>query len=174
MYCLLLALQRHYATLQAVALDQDEDNLPEIKDDTLPDVDGIAKYVMLPLNDVLGLLEFPLCYSVFHNMQIKNSNVLSFSGGLIGIDNAGRIPMQRLSKMLSMGRIMMKMKLKLLLQKPGAVLQHRNAKQLPTWLSQRPRSTIGHNLRTLERCTLFVCIQDLNSRVDWFQAFQLS
>jgi len=37
------ALQRHYATLQAVALDQDEDNLPEIKDDTIPDVDGIAK-----------------------------------------------------------------------------------------------------------------------------------
>ena len=67
--------------------------------------------------------------------------------------------MQRLSKMLSMGRIMMKMKLKLLLQKPGAVLQHRNAKQLPTWLSQRPRSTIGHNLRTLERCTLLFALR---------------
>ena len=102
-------------------------------------------------------------------MLIKESNVFSFPGGLSGLDNAGRIPMQRLWKMLCMGRIMMKMKLKLLLQKPGAVLQHRNAKQLLTWLSLRPRSTIGHNLRTLERCTLFVCSQDLNSRVENFR-----
>lgn len=62
-----------------MALDQDEDNLPEIKDDTLPDVDGIAKYVMLPLNDILSLLEFSLCYSVLHSMLIKKVKCSFFS-----------------------------------------------------------------------------------------------
>lgn len=79
-----------------MALDQDEDNLPDIKDDTLPDVDGIAKYVMLPSNDIFSLPDLLLCYSVFHSMLIKESNVFSFPGGLSGLDNAGRIPMQRL------------------------------------------------------------------------------
>ncbi|CAN0865212.1 ATP-dependent DNA helicase 2 subunit KU70 [Linum grandiflorum] len=35
------ALQRHYAVLQALALDEDE--MPEIKDETLPDEEGMAR-----------------------------------------------------------------------------------------------------------------------------------
>ncbi|CAA0808844.1 ATP-dependent DNA helicase 2 subunit KU70 [Striga hermonthica] len=35
------ALQRHYAVLQALALDEDE--LPDIKDETLPDEEGLAR-----------------------------------------------------------------------------------------------------------------------------------
>ena len=38
---LLAALQRHYAVLQALALDEDE--MPEIKDETLPDQEGMAR-----------------------------------------------------------------------------------------------------------------------------------
>jgi ATP-dependent DNA helicase 2 subunit 1 len=34
-------LQRHYAVLQALALEEDE--IPEIKDETLPDVEGLAR-----------------------------------------------------------------------------------------------------------------------------------
>lgn len=37
----LAALQRHYAVLQALALDEDE--MPEIKDETLPDEEGMAR-----------------------------------------------------------------------------------------------------------------------------------
>ncbi|CAI9117358.1 OLC1v1018735C1 [Oldenlandia corymbosa var. corymbosa] len=35
------ALQRHYAVLQALALDEDE--MPEVKDETLPDEEGMAR-----------------------------------------------------------------------------------------------------------------------------------
>jgi len=35
------ALQRHYAVLQALALE--EDDIPEMKDETLPDEEGLAK-----------------------------------------------------------------------------------------------------------------------------------
>ncbi|KAL6970860.1 ATP-dependent DNA helicase II subunit 1, partial [Sarracenia purpurea var. burkii] len=35
------ALQRHYAVLQALALDEDE--MPEIKDETVPDEEGMAR-----------------------------------------------------------------------------------------------------------------------------------
>ncbi|KAL6503621.1 ATP-dependent DNA helicase II subunit 1 [Orobanche gracilis] len=35
------ALQRHYAVLQALALDEDE--MPDIKDETLPDEEGLAR-----------------------------------------------------------------------------------------------------------------------------------
>ncbi|KAF9606094.1 hypothetical protein IFM89_023117 [Coptis chinensis] len=38
---LVSALQRHYAVLQALALDEDE--MPELKDETLPDEQGMAK-----------------------------------------------------------------------------------------------------------------------------------
>lgn len=38
---LLAALQRHYAVLQALALDEDE--MPEIKDETVPDEEGMAR-----------------------------------------------------------------------------------------------------------------------------------
>jgi ATP-dependent DNA helicase 2 subunit 1 len=34
-------LQRHYAVLQALALD--EDDMPEINDETLPDEEGMAR-----------------------------------------------------------------------------------------------------------------------------------
>ena len=37
----LTGLQRHYAVLQALALD--EDDLPEINDETLPDEEGMAR-----------------------------------------------------------------------------------------------------------------------------------
>lgn len=40
--CALLALQRHYSILQAIALDEDE--MPEVKDETLPDEEGMARY----------------------------------------------------------------------------------------------------------------------------------
>lgn len=35
------ALQRHYAVLQALALEEDE--IPEIKDETAPDEEGMAR-----------------------------------------------------------------------------------------------------------------------------------
>lgn len=35
------ALQRHYAVLQALALEEDE--LPEIKDETVPDEEGLSQ-----------------------------------------------------------------------------------------------------------------------------------
>lgn len=35
------ALQRHYAVLQALALAEDE--IPDIKDETLPDEEGLAR-----------------------------------------------------------------------------------------------------------------------------------
>jgi len=35
-------LQKHYAALQALALEEDE--MPEIKDETLPDEEGMARY----------------------------------------------------------------------------------------------------------------------------------
>lgn len=35
------ALQRHYAVLQALALDEDE--MPEVKDETVPDEEGMAR-----------------------------------------------------------------------------------------------------------------------------------
>lgn len=35
------ALQRHYAVLQALALDEDE--MPDVKDETLPDEEGFAR-----------------------------------------------------------------------------------------------------------------------------------
>lgn len=38
----LAALQRHYAVLQALALDEDE--IPGVKDETLPDEEGMARY----------------------------------------------------------------------------------------------------------------------------------
>ncbi|GMP78251.1 hypothetical protein CsSME_00034260 [Camellia sinensis var. sinensis] len=38
---LIAALQRHYAVLQALALDEDE--MPEIKDETAPDEEGLAR-----------------------------------------------------------------------------------------------------------------------------------
>lgn len=38
---LLAALQRHYAVLQALALDEDE--MPEVKDETAPDEEGMAR-----------------------------------------------------------------------------------------------------------------------------------
>lgn len=38
---LFAALQRHYEVLQALALDEDE--LPEIKDETLPDEGGFSR-----------------------------------------------------------------------------------------------------------------------------------
>jgi len=37
------ALQTHYTTLEAVALDQDEDNLPEIEDKTLPNPEVLER-----------------------------------------------------------------------------------------------------------------------------------
>lgn len=37
----LAALQRHYAVLQALALEEDE--LPEITDETVPDEEGMAR-----------------------------------------------------------------------------------------------------------------------------------
>ena len=35
------ALQRHYAVLQALALE--EDDIPEMKDESLPDEEGLAR-----------------------------------------------------------------------------------------------------------------------------------
>lgn len=35
------ALQRHYAVLQALALDEDE--MPDIKDETVPDEEGMSR-----------------------------------------------------------------------------------------------------------------------------------
>ena len=40
-YIIVLALQRHYGVLQAIALDEDE--MPEVKDETLPDEEGLAR-----------------------------------------------------------------------------------------------------------------------------------
>ncbi|MQL90654.1 hypothetical protein Taro_023246 [Colocasia esculenta] len=39
--CKVSALQRHYGILQAIALDEDE--MPDIKDETLPDEEGMAR-----------------------------------------------------------------------------------------------------------------------------------
>lgn len=39
---LFAALQRHYAVLQALALDEDE--IPDVKDETVPDEEGMARY----------------------------------------------------------------------------------------------------------------------------------
>lgn len=36
------ALQNHYAILQAIALDENE--MPEVEDETLPDVEGMLRY----------------------------------------------------------------------------------------------------------------------------------
>lgn len=48
----LSALQRHYAVLQALALEEDE--MPEVNDETVPDEEGMSRYdydvaVCLPL-----------------------------------------------------------------------------------------------------------------------------
>lgn len=40
---IITALQRHYAVLQALALDEDE--MPEMKDETVPDEEGMARYL---------------------------------------------------------------------------------------------------------------------------------
>ncbi|GFQ04382.1 ATP-dependent DNA helicase 2 subunit ku70 [Phtheirospermum japonicum] len=58
------ALQRHYAVLQALALDEDE--IPDIKDETLPDEEGLARPGI-----VKALEEFKL--SVYgENMEHEN------------------------------------------------------------------------------------------------------
>lgn len=46
------ALQRHYTTLEAVALEQDEDNLPEIEDKTLPNSKVLEWYAFYPVEDI--------------------------------------------------------------------------------------------------------------------------
>ncbi|PHT39225.1 ATP-dependent DNA helicase 2 subunit KU70 [Capsicum baccatum] len=61
------ALQRHYAVLQALALDEDE--MPEIKDETLPDEEGMARPGI-----VKALEEFKL--SVYgENYEEEDSNI---------------------------------------------------------------------------------------------------
>lgn len=61
------ALQRHYAVLQALALDEDE--MPEIKDETLPDEEGMARPGI-----VKTLEEFKL--SVYgENYEEEDSNI---------------------------------------------------------------------------------------------------
>lgn len=61
-----------------MALDQDEDTLPEIKDDTIPDVDGIAKYVMLPLDVSLVFLISPCVILLFIARRPKNEMLSLF------------------------------------------------------------------------------------------------
>lgn len=39
------ALQRHYITLETVALDEDEENLPEIDDKTIPNAELLERLV---------------------------------------------------------------------------------------------------------------------------------
>lgn len=39
------ALQRHYITLETVALDEDEENLPEIDDKTTPNAELLERLV---------------------------------------------------------------------------------------------------------------------------------
>ncbi|XP_027117138.1 ATP-dependent DNA helicase 2 subunit KU70-like isoform X1 [Coffea arabica] len=50
------ALQRHYAVLQALALDEDE--MPEIKDETLPDQEGMARPGIVKLLEEFKLSVF--------------------------------------------------------------------------------------------------------------------
>ncbi|KAM7279221.1 hypothetical protein ACFE04_006355 [Oxalis oulophora] len=63
------ALQRHYEVLQAIALD--EDDLPEIKDETLPDEEGLARPGF-----VKAVQEFKVSvYGENHNGQVEGKGV---------------------------------------------------------------------------------------------------
>lgn len=61
---LLTALQKHYAVVQALALDEDE--MPEVKDETLPDEEGMARYLSV-INFCLPFLlkQFFRCLKCF-------------------------------------------------------------------------------------------------------------
>lgn len=52
------ALQRHYAVVQALALDEDE--MPEIKDETVPDEEGMARY--WAACKFCSFFVYPLCF----------------------------------------------------------------------------------------------------------------
>lgn len=64
---LLTALQKHYAVVQALALDEDE--MPEVKDETLPDEEGMARYfsvIILCLSFLLKYFRCLNCFFPFH------------------------------------------------------------------------------------------------------------
>lgn len=174
MCCLLLALQRHYATLQAVALDQDEDNLPEIKDNTLPDVDGIAKYVMLPLNDILSLRKFPLCYSVLHSMRIKKIKCSFFSWRLNWDWQCRADSHAKAFKDAVYGANHDEDEAEAAAAKARGSVATQKRKAAADLAVTEAQEYNWAQLADTGKVHTFVCIQDLNSRVEWFQAFQLS
>ena len=57
------ALQRHYGILEALALGEDE--MPDVKDETLPDEEGLARYLFLLVN--WSLLKSPNPYLFLSN-----------------------------------------------------------------------------------------------------------
>lgn len=59
-FLVLAALQRHYAIVQALALEEDE--MPEVKDETAPDEEGMARY----RNNTAVYLLFHIYPSCFH------------------------------------------------------------------------------------------------------------
>lgn len=64
----IIALQRHYAMVQAMALDEDE--VPEIADETLPDAEGMARYCgaeTIFFCCVFVVLSFPSPFHCFVN-----------------------------------------------------------------------------------------------------------
>jgi hypothetical protein len=59
-------LQKHYGILEALALGEDE--MPDIKDETLPDEEGLARYMFLSVCVCYTIIgQFPIC---FLQMQI--------------------------------------------------------------------------------------------------------
>lgn len=80
---LLTALQKHYAVVQALALDEDE--MPEVKDETLPDEEGMARYFSVIIFCLSFLLKYFLCLELFFpfpliigQVLLKHSKISSF------------------------------------------------------------------------------------------------
>jgi hypothetical protein len=60
-------LQKHYGILEALALGEDE--MPDIKDETLPDEEGLARYMFLSV--YLCMLH---CYTLNPHLFLANAN----------------------------------------------------------------------------------------------------
>ena len=64
-FCHGTGLQKHYGILEALALGEDE--MPDIKDETLPDEEGLARYMFLSVYLCMLCPNSPIC---FLQMQI--------------------------------------------------------------------------------------------------------
>ena len=158
------ALQRHYGILEALALGEDE--MPDIKDETLPDEGGLARYlfsfvILCMLNRSQKLWHYVphahmfccLCL-VWDELNLK-LHMLVF---LISDQELLKLSMNL--RLQSMAKIMIKRRLKLLLRKLPVVMLRRNGRQSlmqPRWKVQL---MIGRNWQIMERWVVRLSYQD--------------